>query len=137
MKNIEDKIYEIIEKMYENDDLSDKNIALKVEESLEKGNIEIFYSETDQGYSFETKYNLKEEQLEFLIDEKIQEVYKLPINEMIEIADMDKEEFHQEFSSLSLDLEILEIKKEVEIEDPWAKKIENLKSKENSLENEI
>lgn len=130
MKNIEDKIEKIFKKMYENDDLSDKEIALKVEEALENRKIDIYYTETDQGYPLEAKYNLNEEQLEFSIDEKIQEVHKFSINEMVEYADMPIEEFHQEFSSLSFESEI---KEEIEV-DPWAKKIKELKSKENNLE---
>lgn len=134
MGNVEgkrEKTYIIIEKIYENDDLSQKEIDLKVENALEKGTIGVFYSETEQGYSFETKYNLREEQLEFLIDSKVQEIYELPINEMVKISDMDAEEFHQEFSSLSLESEI-----KIEI-DPWAKKILEFKLKNKNLENEI
>lgn len=130
-----EKIYEIIEKIYENDDLSEKEIDLKVDKAIEKGTIGVFFSETDQGYPFETKYNLSEEQLEFLINNKVQEIHELPINEMVKIADMDGEEFHQEFSSLSLDSEIS--KEKAQEIDPWAKQIEKFKAKENSLENEI
>lgn len=134
MGNVEGKrkkIYAIIEKIYENEDLSEKDLDLKVDKAIEKGTIGVFYSETEQGYSFETKYNLRKEQLEFLIDSKVQEIHELPINEMVKISDMDAEEFHQEFSSLSLESEI-----KIEI-DPWAKKILEFKSKDKNLENEI
>lgn len=103
-----EKIYEIISKIYEKDEeLLDKELEIKIDEVLEKallnGKIDLFYTITDDGSDFQTIYNLKKEQLEFFIDNEIQETYKLPLNEMIEIADMDGEEFHQEYSSLSLD----------------------------------
>lgn len=108
-KEYEYKIYKIISKIEKDDELSseelEENIEKKLKKALEKGAIDIFYSVTDEGYSFETKYNLKSEQLEFLIDDKVLEFYKLSLDEMTKIADKNAEEFHQDYSSLSLESE--------------------------------
>lgn len=156
LESKEEKIFKIISKNYEllkpenfhMDSFSYKNLndlekefKNEAKESLRTGKIKLFSSKTEEGYLFETKYDLKKEELEVFVNGKLKESTKVKFNDLVKNSNLEKWEFHEKYRNPinkfveKVNKYIFNVKNEQDIKvDPWSKKIEEFKSKDKGLE---
>lgn len=143
LKSKEEQILKIISKNYEllkpenfhMDSFSYKNLndlekefKNEAKEALKSGKIKLYSSRTEQGEFFETKYNLKKEELEVFINGKLKESTKVKFNDLVKNSNLERCEFHEKYRNpVNKFLENIKV-------DLWAKRIEEFKSKDKGLE---